>query len=135
MRSEQTLFGTINSFEILTSVPAPEHRCGEDYWLLLSTRLVSSQGEYVIIVELTVLIFAGRAPEHYLRRIIDKNFRYHYFYSNHAIFQQSKPASLKTFQSHSVPWKEKSASKNLRAVQVYYMFTWYCKILTASFYA
>ena len=45
------------------------------------------------------------------------------FYFNHAILQRRKPASLKTFQPHSVLWKEKSASENLRAVQIQCMFT------------
>src|SRR6266480_3512139 len=35
-----------------------------------------------------------------------------------------EPASLKTFQSHSVPWKEKSASENSRVFFVtLYAFT------------
>ena len=33
------------------------------------------------------------------------------------ILQHRESASLKTFQLHSVPWKEKSASKNSRAFQ------------------
>jgi hypothetical protein len=54
MWSRQTLFGMINSFEILTFNPAPKHRGGKDCWLLYPRGLVPSQGEYVIIVELTI---------------------------------------------------------------------------------
>jgi hypothetical protein len=42
---------------------------------------MQSQGEYIVIfVELNYIEIAGLAPERYLRRIIDKNFRYHYFF-------------------------------------------------------
>jgi hypothetical protein len=83
------------------------------------------QGEYIVtIVELTILNSAGRAPERKLCGRRHNNFRYHFFYSYHAIFQESKPASLKIFESHLVPCKEKSASENLRAVLIHCMFTW-----------
>src|SRR6266567_285819 len=82
-------------------------------------RFILNQGSkkpnflFCLIIDLYIVFL--QAPEAVEEK---RHMMKHLYYIAHR-----EPASLKTFQSHLVPWKEKSASENSRVFLLHCMFT------------